>query len=118
MKVLVLHSLPPSIIDDGRRTWEFDLSEAARGVAEVLPAAVVAGVRGEMREVIEHLSAHKPDVVFNAWEAPLGRPDWEAHVAALLEWSGVPFTGSGTETFALCRRTHDGKCVIRPGGGP
>ena len=118
MKVLVLHSLPPSIIDDGRRTWEFDLSEAARGVAEVLPGAVVAGVRGEVREVIEHLCAHNPDVVFNACEAPLGRPDLEAHVAALLEWSGVPFTGSGSETLALCRRKDRVNAVMTAAGVP
>ena len=118
MKVLVLHSLPPSIIDDGRNAWEFDLSEAARAVAEVLPGAAFAGVRGEVREVLQHLATHDPDVVFNACEAPLGRPDLEAHFAALLEWSGVPFTGSGSETLALCRRKDRVNAVLADAGLP
>src|SRR5262249_7825393 len=46
----------------------------------------------------------KPEVVFNLCEAPMGRPDLEAHLAALLEWQGARFTGSGSQTLALCRR--------------
>jgi D-alanine-D-alanine ligase len=104
MKVLVLHSLPPTVIAHDRNAWEFDLSEAVRAIAEVLPNAIIAGVRGEVLETLALLSAHKPDVVFNVCEAPLGRPELESQVAALLEWSGVRFTGSGSETLALCRR--------------
>lgn len=70
----------------------------------MLPHAVVAGVRGEVREILDVLDSHRPDVVFNACEAPLGRTDREPHAAALLEWLGVRFTGSGSETLALCRR--------------
>lgn len=112
MKVLVLHTLAPEVAREGRYSWEFDLSEAARGVAQVLPGAVVAGVRGQVQEVLSLLSAHQPDVVFNACEAPLGRTDFEAHVAALLEWLGVRFTGSGSETLALCRRKDRVNAVL------
>jgi D-alanine-D-alanine ligase len=56
--------------------------------------------------------------VFNACEAPLGRPDLEAHVAALLEWLGVRFTGSGSETLALCRRKDRTKAVLAATGVP
>lgn len=118
MNVLVLYSLPPSIANNGRATWEFDLSEAVRGVAEVLPGAVVAGVRGDVEEVLALLSAHKPAVVFNACEAPLGRPELEAHVAALLEWSGVRFTGSHSETLSLCRRKDRVNAVLAAAGVP
>jgi len=52
------------------------------------------------------VSRHRPDAVFNACEAPHGRVDREAHVAALLEWLGIRFTGSGSETLALCRRKN------------
>src|SRR5215216_2772645 len=82
MKVLVLHTLPPIASDAGRAPGEFDLSAAAQGIIDVLPGAVVAGVRGEAREILALLTTHQPDVVFNACEAPLGRPDLEAHVAA------------------------------------
>ncbi|HMF56036.1 MAG TPA: ATP-grasp domain-containing protein [Pyrinomonadaceae bacterium] len=112
MKVLVLHTLPPEAIADGRNSWEFDLSEAVEGIAEVLPEAILAGVRGEAREILLLLSEHQPDVVFNACEAPLGRPNLEAHVAALLEWLDVRFTGSGSETLALCRRKDRVNAVL------
>src|SRR5262249_28050493 len=51
-------------------------------------------------------------------EAPLGRPDFEAHVAALLEWSGVPFTGAGSDTLALCRRKDRTTAVLAAAGVP
>ena len=105
MKVLVLYTLSPVAIAPGRRIVdEFDVSEAAQGIAEVLPEAIAVGVHGEVREVLAALDQHHPDVVFNVCEAPLGRPDLEAHVAALLEWLGVRFTGCRSETLALCRR--------------
>lgn len=118
MRVLVLHTLPPEAAGPWRTTAEFDLSEAARGLAEALPEAAVMGVRGEAREILALLSAHRPDVVFNACEAPLGRPDREAHVASLLEWTGVRFTGSGSETLALCRRKDRANAVLAVSGVP
>jgi D-alanine-D-alanine ligase len=118
MKVLVLHSLPPDVPAVGRRVWEFDLSAAAEGIREVLPDAIIAGVRGEVEEVLTMLSNHRPDVVFNLCEAPLGRPDREAHSAALLEWLGVRFTGARSETLALCRRKDRANAVLLAAGVP
>ena len=59
-----------------------------------------------------------PDVVFNACEAPLGRPDLEASCAALFEWLNVPFTGSGSEALALCRRKDYANAVLAAAGVP
>lgn len=118
MKVLVLHSLPPEAPSDRRATWEFDIAEGAQSVASVLPGAVVEGVRGQVDEVLSALSCHRPDVVFNACEAPLGRPELEAHVAALFEWLGVRFTGSGSETLALCRRKDRVNAALAYAGVP
>ena len=64
------------------------------------------------------LDSQHPDVVFNPCEAPLGRPDLESHVAALLEWRGVRFTGCGSETLALCRRKDRTKAVLAAAGAP
>ncbi|MGH9900495.1 MAG: hypothetical protein ACRD68_01510 [Pyrinomonadaceae bacterium] len=118
MKVLILHTLPPEAADEGRSVDEFDLSDAARGIAEVLPEAAVVGVRGDVREVLSLLAEHRPEVIFNACEAPLGRTDREAHVAALLEWMGVRFTGSGSETLALCRRKDRVDALLAAAGVP
>ena len=112
MRVLILHTLPPDATDPGRWTEEFDLHSSAREVASALPGAAVCGVRGEIREILDALSHHAPDVVFNLCEAPLGKPEFEAHVAGLFEWAGVRFTGSGSETLALCRRKDLTKAVL------
>lgn len=118
MKVLILHTSQPDGVPQGRRAWEFDMSGAARGVAAVLPDAAFARVHGEPREILMALDTHAPDVVFNLCEAPLGRPDLEAHVAALFEWVGVPFTGSGSETLSLCRRKDRVNGVLAAAGVP
>ena len=119
MKILVLHTLPPGAAPAGRDAGEFDLSGAAANLADALASsAVVAGVRGDPRELIGLIETCRPDVVFNACEAPLGRTDLEAHAAALFEWLGVPFTGSGSETLALCRRKDRTKAVLAAQGVP
>lgn len=118
MKILVLHTLPPSIAEDGRTTGEFDLNEAANAIGAVLPDSAVVGVRGNPAEVIAVLEAHRPDVVFNLCEAPQGRPDLEPHIAALLEMSDVRFTGSGSETLWLCRRKDLTNAILSVAGVP
>ena len=115
MKIIVLHSLPPTNLGE-RSPLEFDLERSAQDIADVLPGSFVVGIRGEVDEVIHLLRTHRPDVVFNACEAPLGRPDLEPHFVALLEWAGVPFTGSGSETLALCRRKDRTKAVLAAAG--
>ena len=116
MKVLVLHTMPPEATDAGRWTEEFDLFSSAEGVASSLPGASVCGVRGEVREVLDALARHTPDVVFNLCEAPLGKPQFEAHAAALFEWAGIRFTGSGSEALALCRRKDLTKAALASAG--
>jgi len=118
MKVLLLHAAPPETAAAGRVSWEFDLDAAASGVRTVVPGCVVARTRGEPREILALVDRHAPDVVYNLCEAPLGRPDFEAHVAALFEWAGVRFTGSGSETLTLCRRKDWAGAVLAAAGVP
>jgi D-alanine-D-alanine ligase len=118
VKVLILHTLPPETMDVGRERGEFDLSAAVRAIADVLPHAIVCGVRGEPQELIDVLARQTPDAVFNACEAPLGRSDLEAHGAALFEWLNVPFTGCGSEALALCRRKDVTNAVLSAAGVP
>ena len=116
VKTLVLYSRTPDRCAGGRWVEEFDVSPGAEAVAAALPGAVMAGVDGDLSEVLAALDRHRPDVVFNLCEAPLGRPDREHHVAALLEWRGVPFTGSSSETLALCRNKERTKAVLAAAG--
>lgn len=118
MKVLVLHTRPPEELPEGRLACEFDLAEAAGEIARLVPGVTCAGVRGDAQEILAVLDACRPDVVFNLCEAPLGRPGLEPHAAALFEWSGVRFTGSGSETLALCRRKDRTGAVLAAAGVP
>ena len=120
MKTLILHTTPPDDPGAGRLRDEFDLRDAAGNVAAVLPEATVCAVREEMRggEIMALIERHAPEVVVNLCEAPLGRPDLEPHVASLLEWLGVRFTGCGSETLALCRRKDRVNPVLRQAGVP
>ncbi len=104
MRTLVLYTLPPDLLNSDRTLREFDLSGPATFVGTALGSATVRAVYGRPAEILEILKQVNPDVVFNMCEAPLGRPDLEAHMASLLEWAGVRFTGCGSETLALCRR--------------
>ena len=116
MRVLVLYTLPPDELGEGRTLGEFELAGAAAFVARALPGATARAVYGRPTEILRTLSETNPDVVFNLCEAPLGRPDLEAHVAALFEWTGVRFTGCGSEVLALCRRKDLTAAVLRAAG--
>jgi D-alanine-D-alanine ligase len=117
MKVLVLHTTPPEDVED-RRVWEFDLSNTAAEIANGLPFAAIEAVRGEPAEVLSAIDRHKPDCIFNLCEAPLGQPALEAPIAALFEWIGLPFTGSRSQTLALCRRKDWTSAVLESDGVP
>src|SRR6185436_9418868 len=118
MNVLVLYTVSPESVQPGRDVGEFDVSSAARSIVAVWPGADIAGVRGSADEILHVLDSKRPDVVFNLCEAPLGRPDREAHAACLFEWLGVRFTGSGSETLALCRRKDYTRAVLAASGVP
>ena len=124
VKLLVLYTTAPEAQSE-RVPIEFSVTAAAECVASSIPGSAIQGIAGEMREVVAAIERHQPDLIFNCCEAPLGRPDREPHVAALFEWLGVPFTGSGSECLALCRRKDRvnallaaaGIAVPRRGGG-
>ena len=116
MKILVLHTLPPTEPGSGRSPDEFELSPAASNVASALENAVVAGVRGKPFEIASLVEAERPEVVFNLCEAPLGNPGLEAHAVALFEWMGVRFTGLCSQTLALCRHKHRMNAVLAAHG--
>lgn len=116
MNVLVLHTLAPADAGAGHTQDELDLQEGAEHVAAVLEHPTVVGVRGEVGEILAAIAAHRPDVIFNLCEAPLGRPALEAHAAALFEWMGLRFTGSGSPALALARDKPRMKAVLHAQG--
>ncbi|MCA1563998.1 MAG: D-alanine--D-alanine ligase, partial [Acidobacteria bacterium] len=66
----------------------------------------------------QELKKVKPAVVLNLFE---GNPDnsaTESYVAGLLEWSGIPYTGSPPPALSLARAKHTAKTLLRGAGLP
>jgi D-alanine-D-alanine ligase len=118
MRVLVAHTLAPAAAAAGRIPAEFDLNEAAEAVAAALPGAASRGIEGRDEEFAGLVAEHRPDVVFNLCEAPLGRPELEARAADLWRSLGVRCTGARGATLSLCRVKDRVKAVLASGGIP
>jgi D-alanine-D-alanine ligase len=65
----------------------------------------------------ERLRAERPDIVFNIAEGLRGR-NREAHVPAICEFYGVPYSGSDPFTLALCLDKARTKEILRANGVP
>jgi len=77
-----------------------------------------AAVRHDPAVLLAAMEKFRPDVVFNLYEGLANDPGSEAHMAGLLEWLNVPFTGSPALTLSLCRNKHMAKQVLLGGGLP
>ncbi|HEV2971738.1 MAG TPA: hypothetical protein VGY55_17300 [Pirellulales bacterium] len=87
------------------------LRAAGHGVREV-------GVRDSIAPLLDSLSAERPDVIVNLCEGFAGQTAGEAHLAAVLELSGIPYTGSPPECLALVRDKARTKWLLRGAGLP
>lgn len=86
---------------------EAESEGSARSIAEVLRQrheCEVIPVGESVLEAVKELQRFKPDFVFNLCESVLGRTDWEANFAHLLESLGYPTSGCDPVSISLC---HD-----------
>lgn len=63
----------------------------------------------------ERLRAERPDIVFNIAEGLRG-PNREAHVPAICEFFGIPYSGSDPFTLSLCLDKARTKEILRAHG--
>lgn len=66
--------------------------------------------------LVSGLCRHRPDVVFNLFEGTADDATNESCVAGILEWLGIPFTGSPAHTLCLARNKHLAKQIFRGAG--
>ena len=88
---------------------EWDSAETIDAVASALSAYGEVIRLEATEEFPERLRAERPDIVFNIAEGLHGA-NREAHVPAICEFFGVPYSGSDPFTLALClhkARTKD-----------
>ena len=96
---------------------EWDSAETIDAVARALSRHGDV-IRLEAREDFpERLRAVRPDIVFNIAEGLRG-PNREAHVPAICEFYGVPYSGSDPFTLALCLDKARTKEILRANGVP
>jgi D-alanine-D-alanine ligase len=96
---------------------EWDAPETIDAVARAL-ARHGDVIRLEARDDFPaRLRAERPDIVFNIAEGLRG-PNREAHVPAICEFYGVPYSGSDPFTLALCLDKARTKEILRANDVP
>jgi D-alanine-D-alanine ligase len=122
MKVLVLYNDP--VLPAGHPDFESEqqvvstVEIVSKNLAQAGFAVSRLGVGTDSRVLLDCLRELRPDVVFNLFEGIPDQPNTEAFVAGLLEWSGIPFTGSPFMTLTLARSKHQCKYLFLGAGMP
>jgi D-alanine-D-alanine ligase len=121
-RVLVLYNEPVLPEDHPDAVSEHEILETVDAVHEHLKAAgygvTLLGVGRDPAALLTGLRQQRPDVVFNLFEGLADVGHTEAHVAGLLDWLGVPFTGCPHAALCLARDKHVAKYLLRGAGLP
>jgi D-alanine-D-alanine ligase len=117
LKILILHDSCLSGRGESPSVAERpDLEVPAAAMEEALRSrghgVIVRPFDAEVARFADALDAIEPDVVLNLCEGVGGQAGFEVHVCALLELLGVPFTGSGPVTLALCLDKERAKAIL------
>src|SRR5213596_1533470 len=111
------------LYDPGADDWTAqDVAGVMKAVDEI--AGIFAGLGHQVQKLpVRHdcrwfAACRRADLVFNLCEGVHGVAAWEDHVAAMLEFAGIPFTGCGSWTMATCRRKAIANTLLAREGLP
>jgi D-alanine-D-alanine ligase len=76
------------------------------------------GVSKDVSVLVSGLDQHQPDVIFNLFEGTGEHGQTEAYVAGVLDWKGIPFTGSPFLTLCMAHSKHVTKYLFQGAGLP
>src|SRR5579884_4041993 len=120
--VLILYNdpiLPPDHPDSDSEHTIVDIAAAMAGILKQANyRTTTLALRDDPTVLWKELHRTRPDVVFNLFEGTLQDTESESYVAGLLQWSGIPFTGSPLATLSLARAKHTAKQLLRGAGLP
>ncbi len=106
-KVVLAHNLIPlNFVQNGKPLdliAEYDTANTIHAIAAAIQTGGHEVVPVEADELfLQHLLTLQPDIVFNVAEGLRGEAR-EAQVPAICEMLGVPYTGSGVLSLAMCQ---------------
>src|ERR1043166_1222959 len=120
--VVVLYNKPVLPMDHPDASSEHSVVEIAEHVAKTLGEAGFASSLIELgtdpTPLWPELQRRNADVVFNLFEGNGDRPETESYLAGLLEWFGVPYTGSPYTAVTLARAKDTAKHLLKGAGLP
>jgi D-alanine-D-alanine ligase len=121
--VLVLYNHPLLPGDHPDADSEHSIVDIASRMAEILEGdggfrTTLLGLKQDPAALWTELRRRKPAVVFNLFEGNVENTDTESYVAGLLQWHGIPFTGSPMQALTLARAKHLAKPLLRGAGLP
>ena len=121
-RVLLLYNAPvlPDDHPDARSEREIITAVKAVDAALVAGGHVVEklGLYESPEELLGPLRARRPDVVFNLFEGFGDKPASEYHIASVLDWLAIPYTGCPLEAMVLGRDKIRTKKLLRGAGLP
>jgi D-alanine-D-alanine ligase len=121
-RVAILYNEPVLPEDHPDAESEHEVLFTVDEVEKVLTGAAYdvrrLGVQRDPSVLLNGLMELKPDCVFNLFEGLADQYETEAYAAGLMEWLGIPFTGSPYQTLTLARRKHLTKHLLQGAGLP
>lgn len=122
LRVLILYNEPVLAEDhpdaDSEHEIHYTVEEVEKALSGVGHDVRRLGVCRDPGELIAGIRREKPDVVFNLFEGLADQSDTEAHACGMLDWLGVPYTGSPYLTLCLARNKHLTKHLLQGAGLP
>jgi len=110
-------SRPRVAIVMGGPSWEREISIATG--SEVMRALQTLGYEAQSMDYdarfVDSLRKVAPDVVFNALHGPGGE---DGQIQGILDWLGIPYTGSGVQAAAVSIDKHLTKKLLAAEGLP
>src|SRR5438876_4409083 len=115
--VLILYNeplLPPDHPDSAAEHTILDSADAIIGYLQDAGFRIRRlGLEPNPTPLWTELRRNRPHVVFNLFEGCPDHAETESYVAGLLQWAGIPFTGSPYSTLTVARAKDMTKHVLR-----
>jgi D-alanine-D-alanine ligase len=120
-RVVILFNEPVLPADHPDAESEHEILDTVEVVEKELAGAGYEVRRLGVRDpvsLVGGLQELKPDCVFNMFEGVADLYETEAHAAGVMEWLGIPFTGSPYHTLTLARNKALTKHLLQGAGLP